>query len=81
MPHQTVWFGHYANNDFGGEKFTRKQGTHILNVRKFFFQVLICCPTNHYQLVSFVDSSIHGRLDWIAKLGQGRQAFVHCFPR
>jgi hypothetical protein len=42
MPPQTVWFGHYANNDFGGEKFTCKQGTQILNVRKFIFQVLIC---------------------------------------
>jgi hypothetical protein len=111
MPPQTVWFGHYANNDFGGEKFTCKQGTKILNVRKFIFQVLIClalyccfspkvcqsnlqlafgptkiiypicCPTNHYQLVSFANSSVQGRLDWIAKHGQGREDFVRCFHR
>jgi hypothetical protein len=23
----------------------------------------ICCPINHYQLVSFADSSVQGRLD------------------
>jgi len=32
MSPQTAWFGHYANNDFGGEKFTCKQGTQILSM-------------------------------------------------
>jgi hypothetical protein len=96
---------------FGGEKFTCKQGTQILNVRKFIFQVLIClvlyccfspkvcqsdlqldfgptkiifpicCPTTHYQLVCSAGPSVQGGLDWIAKLGQGREDFVCCFPR
>ncbi len=35
---------------------------------------------SHHQLVSFADSSVQGRLDWIPKLGQGREDFVHWFP-